>query len=420
MNEMDGKAIYFVGAGLSKALQRDGFPVPLMLDFVKVAAFYAASDDVLLTTLTQLEVSGVFTHATAASIALADSIAPPKTSTSQDRNDFLQIVSSRPPENIEDLLIRADLIANNPKNATLTFAQRLTIELLPLRFSFAINRVFWRIGWNFDATPLIAFLDQQLLRRDAATFVSLNYDVMLERGIEEVVPGRWSAATGYGKVFHEFVEDVEASKHIGQFSNIGGGGAVGTLKCHQTTQTGDGTIAVLKPHGSLNWLCQFTGNYQFVGTPTHLTLSADERVAYLSGNDVPLLERPNGMPWPNAGIFISPPTQKTPLPTILSQEEAAIVDADDVVIIGWSAPPTDKDQVALITRAIARRSRPFRRVTLIEWNPARSHVRRMRELFAPATIFTLWVGGFQAYATRTPLTWLSSRVRWWMSRRAWS
>jgi hypothetical protein len=413
---MDGKAIYFVGAGLPKALQRDGFPVPLMWDFVKVAAFYAASDDVLLTTLTQLEIAGVFEHATAASIALAERITPPKSSTPQQRDDFLRIVSTRPQENIEALLIRAASMASNPKNAALPVAQQLTIELLPLRFSFAINRVFWHIGWNFDAKPLRDFLQQQLLARDAATFVSFNYDLMLERGIEHAASDRWSAATGYGNAFHEFVEVVEASKHIDHFSKIGAGGAVGTLKSHQTMRTGDGTIAVLKPHGSLNWLCQFNGNYHFFGHPTHLVLSADERVAYLSGSNVELLERPNGMPWPNSGVFISPPTQKTPLPTILTQEEAAIVDADDVLIIGWSAPPTDEDQVALIKRAIARRRRPFRRVTLIEWNPAYSQVRRMRELFAPATKFTLWVGGFQTYATRTPLTWLSSRLRWWASR----
>jgi hypothetical protein len=390
-----------------------------MWDFVKVAAFYAASDDVLLMTLTQLEIAGVFKHATASSIALADSITPPKTSTPQQRNDFLRIVSSRSQENIEDLLIRASSMANDPKNATLPFAQRLTIELLPLRFSFAINRVFWRIGWNFNTKPLSDFLQQQFSAREAVTFVSFNYDVMLERVIEDAVPDRWSAATGYGNAFHEFVEVVEASKHIDHFSKIGAGGAVGTLKSHQTTRTGDGTIAVLKPHGSLNWLCQFNGNYHFVGHPTHLVLSADERVAYLSGSNVELLERPNRMPWPNTGVFISPPTQKTPLPPILGQEEEVIVEADDVLIIGWSAPTTDEDQVALIKRAIARRKRPFRRVTLIEWNPARSQVRRMRELFTPVTKFTLWVGGFQTYATRSPLTWLSSRLRWWASRRAW-
>jgi hypothetical protein len=391
-----------------------------MWDFVKVAAFYAASDDVLLTTLTQLEIAGVFKHATAASTALADRIAPPKASTPQQRDAFCEIVSSRPQENIEDLLIRAASMAKNPKTAALPFAQRVRIELLPLRFSFAISRVFWRIGWNLNVKPLHDFLDRELSARNAATFVSFNYDLILEKGIEDAVPDRWYAATGYGNVFDEFVEVVEANEHVNFFSNIGAGGGVGTLKSHVTTRTGDGTIAVLKPHGSLNWLCEFNGNYHFVGHPTHLVLSATERVAYLSGSNVELVERPNGWPWPNSGVFISPPTQKTPLPTILSQEEAAIVDADEVLIIGWSAPPTDEDQIALIKRAIARRRRPFSRVTLIERNPPRSQVRRMRELFAPATTFSLWVGGFQTYATRTPLTWLLSRLRWWASRRAWS
>ena len=243
--------------------------------------------------------------------------------------------------------------------------------------------------------------------------MSFNYDVMLEHGIEEVAPNSWCAASGYGSAFSEFVEVGEASKHIDHFSKIGAGGAVGMLKSCSSTRTSSGSVTVLKPHGSLNWLCQFSGNYHFEGYPTHLVLSTDERVAYLNGNNVELLERPHGMPWPNAGIFISPPTQKTPLPTILTKEEAAIVDADDVVVIGWSAPPTDRDQVSLIRDAISRRRRPFRTVTLIEFSPSRSQVRRMRELFAPAKVFRLWVGGFESYAQRSVWTWLSSRLRWW-------
>jgi hypothetical protein len=55
--------IYFVGAGLSKALQRDAStPIPLLTDFVKVAAHYAAIDEsnVALLTLTGLERLGRF------------------------------------------------------------------------------------------------------------------------------------------------------------------------------------------------------------------------------------------------------------------------------------------------------------------------------------------------------------------------
>ncbi|HSY47305.1 MAG TPA: hypothetical protein VLC46_00690 [Thermoanaerobaculia bacterium] len=410
---MDGHAIYFVGAGLPRALQQPDFPVPLMWDFVSVAASYAATDDVLLTTLTQLEIGGVFEHSTPQSIALAAKVAPPSTATAAERAEFLQAISSRRPENIEQLLIRASELAKAPTKVVL---DRTTLKLLPLRFSFAINRVFAHIGWSFSASPLRRFLGGELHTFERATFVSFNYDLMLEHGIEDVAPDAWCATTGYGTAFEEFVEADEGNKHLRRR----GSGGQGSLRSHTTTRASSGRIVVLKPHGSLNWLCRFADNYAFVGYPTHLVLSVDERVAYLGGNNVELLERPNGWPWPNAGVFISPPTQKTPLPTILTQEEEAIVDADDVLIIGWSAPATDEDQVALIKRAIARRRRPFRRVTLIEWNPARFQVRRMRELFAPSTTFTLWVGGFQTYATHTPLTWLSSRLRWWALRRAWS
>ena len=416
---MRGKAVYFVGAGLPKALQQAEYPIPLMWDFVKVAAGYAETDDVLLTTLAQLEVGGVFEHSTAASRALAEKVTPPRVSTAEDRAEFLRVISSRPQENIEDLLIRADQLATNAKSASLSFADRVTLELLPLRFSFAINRVFWRIGWNFIAAPLDAFLIEELARRERTTFVSFNYDLILEHGIENVAPNDWCATTGYGSAFPEFVEVEVASKHVDHLSTRGGG-AVGTLKSHVTTRTSSDRMTILKPHGSLSWLCQFNGNYRFVGHPTHPVLSADERVAYLSGNNVQLLERPKGMPWPNTGIFISPPTQKIPLPTILAQEEDAIVDADDVVIVGWSAPPTDRDQVSLIQKAIKRRGRPFRSVTLIEFFPIRSQVRRMRELFAPADRFRLWVGGFETYPTRSVWSCAITWARWMASRRFWS
>jgi hypothetical protein len=282
---MDGCAIYFVGAGLPKALQRADFPVPLMWDFVRVAAVYASTDNVLLTTLTQLELGRVFEHSTPASIALAAKIAPSNAATAAERTAFLNMMSSRPQENIEHLLIRADQLATDPANASLPWSDLITLELLPLRFSFAINRVFWHIGWNFSAEPLHRFLREELPRHDSSTFVSFNYDVMLEHGIEDVAPEAWCAANGYGSVFSEFVEVVAANRHIGHSPTIGTGGPVGTLKSHNSTRTYQGNITVLKPHGSLNWLCQFTGNYHFVGYPTHLVLSADERVAYLSGNN---------------------------------------------------------------------------------------------------------------------------------------
>jgi hypothetical protein len=192
---MGGKAIYFIGAGLPKALQLPDFPVPLMWDFVRVAASYASTDEVLLTTLTQLELGRVFKQSTPASIAMAASVARPSTAIAVNRAALLNLMSSRALENIEDILIRADQLANDPKNASLPLADRLTLELLPLRFSFAINRVFWHVAWNLDAKPLRGFLGRELSARETATFIVFNYDVTLERGLEDAVPERWSAAT---------------------------------------------------------------------------------------------------------------------------------------------------------------------------------------------------------------------------------
>lgn len=407
------KAVYFVGAGLPKSLQIAGFPIPLMWDFVRVLAAYAASDPVLLTTLTQLEVARVFQHSTPESISLAADIAPPKKGTDEKRRRFLEILASRPDENIEHLLIRADEMASEPRHATRSFGDQVTIESLPQRFSFAINRLFYLIGWNFSNAPLRAFLKQQLGGYRSLTFVSFNYDLLLEHVLEDVSSRRWSASTGYGVPFDEFVEAEEASQHIEHFASMDFGGAVGTLEPRRLARVPDSGVKILKPHGSLNWLCRFEGNYNFVGAPTHLALSADERVAYLSGSNIDLLERPDSMPWPNVGVLISPPTRKVPMPHLLEQERSALLDADDVFVVGWSAPSTDENQLDLIRDAVHHRSKPFHRLTIIDKNPRSSQVDKLKEVFSARSV-ELWPHGFETYA-RCPLRRAVAKMSAWLA-----
>ena len=56
---MTRTVVYFVGAGLSKALERSPIRVPVMQDFVNVAADYVEDDDVVLTTLAVFAQVGV-------------------------------------------------------------------------------------------------------------------------------------------------------------------------------------------------------------------------------------------------------------------------------------------------------------------------------------------------------------------------
>lgn len=68
---------YFVGAGLSKALEKPGKRIPLMYDFVSVMAEYADADrdGILLTTLVQLENAKVFEHGCSEGAQLAPDVA---------------------------------------------------------------------------------------------------------------------------------------------------------------------------------------------------------------------------------------------------------------------------------------------------------------------------------------------------------
>jgi hypothetical protein len=48
------RILYFIGAGLTRALALPTYPVPTMLDFIRISAEYI-NDEVILTTLAELE-----------------------------------------------------------------------------------------------------------------------------------------------------------------------------------------------------------------------------------------------------------------------------------------------------------------------------------------------------------------------------
>jgi hypothetical protein len=152
------KTVYIIGAGLSKSVEKDGFPIPLMGDFVSVAAFYAAKDDVLLTTLAQLEVAGVFKNSDTNSRLLAERVSDPPKATTPDREDFLRIMREERNENIEELLLRAKELSKQPTHVGEPIAVRIAREELPKRFRFAINRVFYLVGWNVNLDQLRKFI----------------------------------------------------------------------------------------------------------------------------------------------------------------------------------------------------------------------------------------------------------------------
>jgi hypothetical protein len=84
-------------------------------------------------------------------------------------------------------------------------------------------------------------------------------------------------------------------------------------------------------------------------------------------------------------ILIAPPSPGKPLimQDALTNESAAIWDADEVFVIGYSLPLTDGDQRNLIREAVQSRDRAIESLTIVSYNAQPQYFEEISELFAP-------------------------------------
>src|SRR5207244_2753332 len=125
--------------------------------------------------------------------------------------------------------------------------------------------------------------------------------------------------------------------------------------------TEDCSILILKPHGSLNFVFPFEGNYNFRDGSTITILSETGAITYYQGFDLRhvALEH-NAMPEANRGLYLVPPTSAkksglASIKTIRTKVMQALQEADEIYVIGWSMPPTDEDQQQFLKEAISTR-----------------------------------------------------------------
>jgi len=233
---MRGKRIvYFIGAGLSKSLEKPGKRIPLMHDFVQVMAEYSDSDNTILTPLAELENNGkAFQHECDDCARLARSVVQTDRSCAT-KLAFKRAFMSRQPESIEQLL--ANALAKEPG------AEAPSGTALVIRFNYAINRFFSLLGWEVHWDPLERFLHHQFRLypppSNQHTFVSFNYDLILDRAIQKTAEESWNPFTGYGFSVRRYWER--------------GKDRVEGLPAQLEPPPSD-RIRILKPHGSLNWL----------------------------------------------------------------------------------------------------------------------------------------------------------------------
>ncbi|MGH9401732.1 MAG: hypothetical protein ACRD2P_06460 [Terriglobia bacterium] len=215
------RIVYFIGAGLTKSLERPVYRLPLMFDFVSVMTEHF-DDDVIVSALVNLELAEVYDWPSPEATWTAKVLeAEGRNFSPPNREAFKRALKARPSESIEKVL----------KNARASSADGLA-----QRFKSAINQLFATVGWNVNLAPLERFLEKQIgLNHSNHTLIDFNYDLLLERAAEKIPAAGWNVQTGYDIRVEPYVPDGASKSTALDDSAL------------------PGAIRVLKPHGSLNW-----------------------------------------------------------------------------------------------------------------------------------------------------------------------
>jgi hypothetical protein len=375
------RVVYIVGAGLSKALQRPGFRVPVMQDFISVSADYMEQDAarVIFASIHMLETCGCFRW---------PQPAPTINASAAQITAYATVLRRRPSESIEALL------------AATTGSQRT----LATKVRYLINRLFVLLGWNIDDAVLRRFLAYQFARPDTKhALISFNYDLFLDRAVQEIVP-TWSAASGYG---------ITASGCIHSDPEPRPPGPDVVPLSHPTVNPAvNSNVVIVKPHGSLNWLVPLASGLAqgktgllFANHPPIIPLELDGRLRYCSAtSNFQWVYPPKADPVDVLPAIIPPVTPKAnslPMFSGLEQaEQAALETADEIFVIGWSMPASDTSQVELITSAVAKRRGPLQRVTVVNRGEGPAYFTRIAAVFGvQPSALQIYNDGFADFVT---------------------
>lgn len=357
--------LYLAGAGLSKAMQR-ARSVPLMMDFTRVLTEFV-SNDVVLNTLVVMELGGVYENSCAECKKLAAQIGTDVPKASADERDrFAEIVRSRQPESIETLFDRIESM-----DTANIYAQGL-----PAYFRYAINQVFVGIGWDLEMAVLEGFLRARFNEQGDHVFVNFNYDLVLDKCVESASDGMWQPRNGYGFDFPFYVTGDPASEHPGD--------AVEERSSQELPLSVD-RFRVIKPHGSLNWLVPQGRSGAAEPAEMLIPLTRDLKIRYWPPTQTfNWTRRPGELPR-DMKILIAPPSPQKPevLRRAKSDEVDSLAAAEEIFVLGYSFPKTDRDQLELVRTAIEKRKAPIRRATVVNFKAPKEYFDEIEALLKP-------------------------------------
>jgi len=246
-----------------------------------------------------------------------------------------------------------------------------------------------------NRTILEQFLARQFELPDARhTFISFNYDLVLDSCVQTQGKLSWNVKAGYGFTVDRFITPLGAVEHMKQFEEQGGAFSMLSTNRLDCAANVDALVTILKPHGSLNWLLGFKENYNFLDAVPILCLEADQSITHYDRFDCQHLQLKDDIGgdlseesvWSNAGPYLIPPTDSKSsnlqfVKGIRDQESQAYATADEVYVIGWSMPLTDRNQVELIRKCIEERRRPLERVVCINYKARTGYYDDVAQVF---------------------------------------
>jgi hypothetical protein len=98
-------------------------------------------------------------------------------------------------------------------------------------------------------------------------------------------------------------------------------------------------------------------------------------------------------------ILIAPPSPQKPevLRRAKSDEFDSLVAAEEIFVLGYSFPRTDRDQLELVRTAIKERKAPIRRATVVNFKAPKEYFDETEALLKPREM-RCFNGGFVDFA----------------------
>lgn len=305
--------------------------------------------------------------------------------------------ASRREANLEEVFLRAEQEDQTQAHPV--------YDRYRFRPKVAIHYLLVKLQNNFPkALPhavLARYVKEFLERRNntiSVSFLSFNYDVWLERELQR--EGIWHPTSGYGVDFKEFLElplAQELDARDRRMRESISGVMATALFSKPFRDRIESRVRVLKPHGSLNW-------YRHEKSKKDLLLLEGGEGSLVTGGDgiwylrdLFSLDHAERTYEP---LFIPPIPQKPYLfPENSSQIDQEFLEADTIVVIGWSMPETDFHWESKIRQNMSQRSRPIQNLLVCNMadriSSDRKNAERIRKVFSPAQPLKVFGHGFE-------------------------